>query len=162
MWSSSNVFSLFLQKHRENRQKLPWEHLIHCQGVKLFLLKYVKIPTLTPATVTSVTVTIVTIRVFLKLCHNVIFEFGHNLRFRALSQFEFWSFVTIWFCWVLSQFEFFKFCYNLSFLRYVTIWVFELCHTWCFSVLSQFDFVEICHNKFFFFSFFLFCHKLSF
>ena len=27
------------EKPRENCKKLPWEHLIDCQGVKLFLLK---------------------------------------------------------------------------------------------------------------------------
>ena len=83
-----------------------------------------------------------------------------------LSQFEFFSFVTIWgleFCHslrfgVLSQFEFY---HNLRFgvfsqwfLSLVTIWVFEFCHNLSFGVLSQFEvwsFVtiwifELCHN----------------
>ena len=37
-----------------------WEHLIGCQGGKLFLLKYVTITTVTTATVTTVTSTTVT------------------------------------------------------------------------------------------------------
>ena len=39
-------------KHRQNREKLPREHLIGCGGVKLFLLKYVAITTVATATVT--------------------------------------------------------------------------------------------------------------
>ena len=58
-----------LTKHRENRKKLPWEHLIGCQGVKLFLLKYVTITTVSNATVTTDIITTVTIWV-LKFCHN--------------------------------------------------------------------------------------------
>ena len=43
-------------KRLKNRKKLPLEHLIGCQGVKLFLLKYV-----TTAIVTTVTIPTVTI-----------------------------------------------------------------------------------------------------
>ena len=49
------------QKHRENREKLHQEHLIGCRGVKLFLLKYATINTVTTATVTTVTITSVAI-----------------------------------------------------------------------------------------------------
>ena len=48
------------QKHRENREKLPWEYLICCLGVKLFLLKYVTITAVPTATVATVTITSVT------------------------------------------------------------------------------------------------------
>ena len=48
-------------KHRENRKMLPFEHLIGCQSVKLFLLNYVTINAVTTATVTNVTITTVTI-----------------------------------------------------------------------------------------------------
>ena len=57
------------EKHRENRKTLPREHLIGCQGVKMFLLKD-------------------PFKVF----------FRPKLRFviiQVLSQFEFLSFVTI-------------------------------------------------------------------
>ena len=94
----------------------------------------------------------------LKFCHNLrfftiwIFEFGHNLCFWVLSQFEllslspfeFSSFVTIWVLefhnnfsfWISSQFEllsfitiwFFSVSSQFEFLSYITIWVFEL-HT---------------------------------
>ena len=40
--------------------------------------------------------------------------FSHNLRFWVLSQFQFLSFVTIWFFWVLSQFEFLTLPYYFS------------------------------------------------
>ena len=43
-------------KHRKNREKLHREHLIGCQGVKLFLLKDVTITTVTTATFTTVTI----------------------------------------------------------------------------------------------------------
>ena len=49
------------EKHRENREKLPQEHLINCQGVKVFLLEDVTITTVTTATVTTVTISTVTI-----------------------------------------------------------------------------------------------------
>ena len=57
----SKVSQNIKKKHRQNREKLPREHLIGCQGVKLFLLKDVNITTVTTATVTTTTVTIVII-----------------------------------------------------------------------------------------------------
>ena len=75
MQDSEEIFTLLsftrsaFLKHRENREKLPREHLIRCQGVKMFLLKD-------------------PFKVF----------FRHKLRFviiQVLSQFEFLSFVTI-------------------------------------------------------------------
>ena len=50
----------YIKKHRKNREKLPWEYLICCRGVKLFLLKYVTITTVPTATVATVTITTVT------------------------------------------------------------------------------------------------------
>ena len=44
------------QKHRKNREKLPWEYLVCCQGVKLFVLKYVTITTVPTASVATVTI----------------------------------------------------------------------------------------------------------
>ena len=55
-------------KHRENREKLPWEYLICCRGVKLFLLKDV------PITTIVTTVTITTITIWVKFCHNLSFQ----------------------------------------------------------------------------------------
>ena len=49
------------EKHRENRKTLPFEHLIDCQYVKLFLLNYVTITVVTITTVTITTVTITTV-----------------------------------------------------------------------------------------------------
>ena len=46
---------------KKNCKKLPREHLIGCQVVKLFLLKDVTIATVTTASVTTVTITTVTI-----------------------------------------------------------------------------------------------------
>ena len=74
----------FKFKRRENRENLPREHVIGCQGVKLFLLKDVNIPL-----VTTVTIPIVTISVF-EFCHNLIF-------FKFLSQVEYLIFFTIHF-----------------------------------------------------------------
>ena len=57
-------------KHRKNRKTLPREHLIGCQGLKIFLLKDA-------------------FEVFV----------NHKFRFviiQVLSQFEFLSFVKIW------------------------------------------------------------------
>ena len=34
-----NAYKYWADKHRENRKTLPREHLIGCQGVKMFLLK---------------------------------------------------------------------------------------------------------------------------
>jgi hypothetical protein len=75
----------------------------------------------------------------------LVFEFGHNLNF-----------------WVLSQFEFLEFCHNLSFwvssqfvfLSFIIIWIFEFCHNLSFWVLSKFEFLSLvtiwvlkfCHN----------------
>ena len=42
-------------KYCNNREKLHRDHLIGCQGVKLFLLKGVTITSVTTATVTTVT-----------------------------------------------------------------------------------------------------------
>ena len=57
------------------------------------------------------------------------FQFGHNLSFWGLSQFEFLSFVTI---------KFFDFCLNFTFWFY-TFWVIEFWHNSSFWVLSQFE-----------------------
>ena len=51
----------FLNKILQELQKAAREHFINCQGVKLFLLKYVTITTVTTAIVTTVTFTTVTI-----------------------------------------------------------------------------------------------------
>ena len=53
------IFKIY-DKHRENRKKLHREHLIGCQGVKWFFLKYVTSTTVTTATVTTVILTTVT------------------------------------------------------------------------------------------------------
>ena len=53
--------TMFKKKHCKNCKKLPREHFIGCQGVKLFLLKDVMIATVTTASVTTVTITTVTI-----------------------------------------------------------------------------------------------------
>ena len=77
-----NSYCAIYERNISKLQKAAMRNLIGCQGVKLFLLKYVTI-----TTVTTVTITTVTIRVF---------KFCHNLFFLVLSQFEFFSFVTIW------------------------------------------------------------------
>ena len=74
-------------KHRENRKKLHREHLIGCQGAKLFLLKYVIMSTVATATVTTDTITTVTIWVFWVLAQ---FDFLH------LSQIDTLSFIKMW------------------------------------------------------------------
>ena len=138
----------FLLKHRKNREKLPWEYPICCWGVKLFLVKYVAIVTVTTPTVTMTTVTICVFFSFFKIrffefCHTLsfwvlsqwVFEFCHNLCFLVVSQFGFLSFVTIWvfvFChsssfWVLTQFVFWGFV-TIWVLCFVTLWVLEFCH----------------------------------
>ena len=63
----------------------------------------------------------------------LVFEFCHKLSSWVLSQFEFLSFVTIWFFWVSSQFEF---------LSFITIWVFEFYHNLSFWVSSQLVFLS--------------------
>ena len=93
-------------------KKLHREHLIGYQGVKLFLLKYVAITTVTTATITTVTVITLTIWV-LELSQ---FDFWVLSLFGFLSQF---GFLRCHIFLVLSQFEF---------LSLVTIWVFEFCH----------------------------------
>ena len=82
-------------KHCKNREKLQLEHLIGCQGVNLFLLKYVTITTVTTASVTTVTIT--TLTNFLSF---VTFDFFLN--FVVISVFELLQFDFL----VLSQFEF--------------------------------------------------------
>ena len=139
------------KKYRENRKKLHREHLIGCQSAKLFLLKYVIITTITTPTV--ITVTIITVPIWL-------YEFGQNLIYWVLAQFEFLNFVTTWF---LLPFLF-KFWHNLSFcilsqfefLSFVTFWVVEFCHHF---------FFKFCHNVFLIFvtiSTFESCHMLIF
>ena len=147
-----------LNKHCNNCVKLPWEHLIGFEGVKLLLLKYVATATVTTITITNVTVW--------------FFEFCHNSIFWVLSQFNLLIFVTIWFfefchnffCWVLSHFKFF--------LVFVTICVFKFfffnffCHNLSFWVLSQFEllsFVKTCVFEFYhIMSFVYFSHNLIF
>ena len=92
------------------------EHLISCQGVKLFLLKYITITTVTTATVTTVPITTVT---------TWVFEFCHNLFFLVLSKFDFLSFVKIWV---------FEFCQKKFFCSFVTIWIL------CLVTISVFEF----------------------
>ena len=55
------------------------EHLIGRQGVKLSLLKYVTITTVTAAIVTSVTIT--TVKILFSFVTICVFEFCHNLIF---------------------------------------------------------------------------------
>ena len=50
-------FGTLAKKHRENCKTLPGEHLVGCQGVKLFILKYVTITTVTITTGTTDTIT---------------------------------------------------------------------------------------------------------
>ena len=59
--TSFNFSVPITKKHSENCEKLHREPLIGCQGVKLFLLKYVTITTVTTATVTTVNCITVTI-----------------------------------------------------------------------------------------------------
>ena len=96
-------------KHHENSEKLHRENLIGCRGVKLSLLKYVTITTLTTAIVTTVTITNVTIQVF-EFCHNLIFIVLSPFASECCHNFE------------LLPFEFelyhnllFEFCRNSSF-----------------------------------------------
>ena len=84
-------------------QGVHQEHIIGCQGVKLFLLKDITITIVTTATDTTVTITTVPIGFFLVFSQFYVFAFCHNLFFLVLSQFEFFSFVTIFF---KTQFEF--------------------------------------------------------
>ena len=113
-------------KHCKNREKLHKEHLIGCQGVKLFLLKYVTISTVTTAIVTTVPIWVLLLKKnfftiwFFEFCHNLNYEFCLNLSFWVLSTIFFFSFVAIW---VID------FGHNLSF------WV---CHNLSFWILSQF------------------------
>ena len=87
------------RKHCENRNMLPREHLIGCQGVKMFLLKD-------------------------HFIGFFFFSFLYKFRFvifRVLSQLEFLSFVIIWVFeffhnlsfWVLSHFEFLFFTFKV-------------------------------------------------
>ena len=84
-------------KYCKNHEKLHQEHIIGCQGVKLFLLWYVIITTVPTATVIIVTITTVTIWFFWVWSHfnflsfvNIsVFEFCHILSFWDLSQFDF-------------------------------------------------------------------------
>ena len=117
------------KKHCENREKLHREHLIGCQGVKWFLLKYVTIITVTTATVTTATVTTVTVT--------------------TVTNWVFWVFVKIWFSLVLSQFEFFWVLSHFDFLSFVTIWVLEFGHNLRVWVLSQFELLSLSRSGFF-------------
>ena len=118
------------KKHRENREKLPREHLIGCQGVKMFLLKdHFKVSFVISWDLS-----------WFMFCHNLSFwVLSHFQLFLVLSQFEFLSLFTIW---VLPHFEF---CHNFSF---VTIWFLsqldflKFCHNLTFWVLSQFEFLS--------------------
>jgi hypothetical protein len=87
-------------KHRKSCEKLPWE-LVGCQGVKVFLLKDVIIPT----SVTTVIFITITIWVF-ELSQFNFFLVLHNFSFWVWSQFDLSNFVT----------HFFSFFYNSSFL----------------------------------------------
>ena len=52
---------VFLEENIARSRKAALRNLIGCQGVKLFLLKYVPITTVTTATVPTITITTVTI-----------------------------------------------------------------------------------------------------
>ena len=140
------------QKISENRKTLPREHLIGCQGVKMFLLQ-------DPFWVLSqfefssfVTISVLSHLSFWFFLSQ--FVFCHNFSFvttRVLSQFEFCPNLSLVITWVFSQFEF---CHNLSF---VATWVLSqvvFCHILSFWVLSHFLFLsfitirvfDLCHN----------------
>ena len=51
-------------KHCENYKKLHRKHFIGCQGVKLFLLKYINITTFSTATLITVIITTIPIKFF--------------------------------------------------------------------------------------------------
>ena len=104
-------------------------------------------------------------------CHYCQYYYYHNFSFwdvtiwffLVLLQFEYLSFIIIWFFWFLHTFFFFfflltvwvfEFCPNLSF---VTYWFCELGHSLRFWVLSQFEFMSFVTIWGF-----EFCHKLSF
>ena len=110
-------------KHHENCKKLPWEHVIGCWGVKLFLLKYVTITTVTTATVTWTT---------------VVFW----LLFLFLSQLDFLSYITIWFMSFVKTWRK-KLFTPICFFSSVAIQVFEACHNLRFLVLSQVKFLVL-------------------
>ena len=94
----------------ENNGKLHREHIIGCQGVNLSFLKDVAITTVTTATVTTATITtdtITTVTIW-------VFEFNPQFACLVLSQFDFFSFVTIWFLFsfvAIWIFKFFPFWY---------------------------------------------------
>ena len=68
-----------------------------------------------------------------KFCHTFEFwHFFHNLSFWVLEQFEFFSFITVWFLEFVAI-SVIEFC---CYLRFVTILDFE------FLVLSQFEFLS--------------------
>ena len=65
-------------KHRENRKTLPKEHLISCQGVKMFLLKdHFKVFFLNKFRIVKFQV--LSQFEFFEFFHNLSFEFCHNL-----------------------------------------------------------------------------------
>ena len=167
-WGRSNFWGKYwwnLQlKHRENRKTLPREHLIGCQGVKMFLLKdYFKVFVFTNWDLSyfkfchnlsfwvlslfqfSSSVTILVLSHWFFLIFSSQFDFCHNL---ILSQFDFSHNLTIVTICVLSQFEFchkssfvtIQLCHNLSFRFLSQIFFFEFCHHLCFWVSSQFEF----------------------
>ena len=134
-----------MYKTSQYREKLPREHFMDCQGVKMLLLKdHIKL--FFRHKLRFVIIEVLSQFEFLRFVTNWVLEFCHNLtqfEFLVWSQFESYhilSFVTIWSCHnlsfvtilVLSQLElffFFKFCHNLSlrvlsqleFLSFVTI-----------------------------------------
>ena len=110
---------------------------ISTKSVMLFeFLSFVAICVFTISVLSSVTIRVlsfVTIFVF-AFCHSfnwvlLLFEFLSSVTigfFLALSQFIFWSYVTIW-VFELSQFKFLSSyilsCYNFSFWFFFTFWV---------------------------------------
>ena len=136
------VHLLWPQNSASNQRSiiLNWKDALRISWVvevsKLFLLKYVIITTVTTATVTITTITI------------WFFEYCHDLTFLGLSPIDFFSFITVWgffsfvtifYLKVLSQFEFLSLV-TIWVLSFIIIWIIRFCHKWSFWVLSQYDF----------------------
>ena len=94
--------------------------------------------------------------IFLSLVKIWVFEYGHNLSFWVLSQFEFLEFCKNLIFWVLSQFMFLSFI-TFDFLSFATIRFFELSKLECLNLVTICVF-EFCQNL----SFLKFYHSTSF
>ena len=127
---------------------LPRQHLIGCQGVKMFLLN-------DHFTVLFFIIENCNILSFVTIW---VFEFCHIFNSQVSSQYEYCQidffllhkliFVPIW---VFSQLDF---CHNLSF---VTIWVLAQLESYQNSTFVPIWVYEFCHNLSF-----EFCHNLCF